>query len=186
MTISTFRLNFAGSSRPELYETEFNYTLETTVYKSIRGKTSGAYKNFGTFQWSSAVRAVSAIMLEQKIAHLLGNSPTPLIGEDGSLASSLDYALSKETNWLSEMFGCDASGRLLAKRLFHRTNSNRKRPGPVALAINEKMLPPEGIRIELGNIGLNTIAELVSLRRVLDRGVEASDQVPNSGIALAA
>ena len=63
-----------------------------------------------------------------------------LQGGTGSLAASLDYAISKEPNWLTEMFGVDVTGRPVASRIFKRSNSGRKLPGPVTIALNPSVI----------------------------------------------
>jgi hypothetical protein len=70
-----------------------------------------------------------------------------LQGCSGTLAASLDYALSKQPTWLSEMFGCDADGISFARRLILRTNPERKRPGPVVLALNHVYLSAASIEV---------------------------------------
>jgi hypothetical protein len=68
-------------------------------------------------------------------------------GEGGSLAASLDYALSKQPEWLTDLFGCDHEGVSYARRLILRTNPERKRPGPVVLALNFVYLPISSIEV---------------------------------------
>lgn len=70
-----------------------------------------------------------------------------ILGFRGSLVASLDYALAKQPVWIVEMFGCDMNGRSIGQRLFSRTNSHLKRPGPVAMGLNIKALAPENIHI---------------------------------------
>lgn len=186
MTHSNLKLRFGSSNVVELYESEFRFDAASPVLSCIRGKSAGAYRNFGSFHWTSAVKAMAILALEYKLSFLARRPAQPLVGERSSLASSLDYALSKETNWLSDMFGFDAHGRLLAKRLFHRTNSNRKRPGPVALAINYHLLDPESVIVELDGKKLLSAGEVADLRMLLTPNIssDVADQV--STIALAA
>ena len=47
------------------------------------------------------------------------------------------------------MFGRDKGGHAFAKRLFNRTNAERKLAGPVVVAFNEHILSPENISIVL-------------------------------------
>ena len=116
--------------------------------RSVRGKTTGAcVEALGTFQWTSAVRALCAILVRAKLASVEGSNPTPLWGEGGSLASSLDYAICKQPLWLAEMFGTLPNGECAAKRLFRVTNSSRKRPGPVVVGLNLNLLPAEHIQL---------------------------------------
>ena len=141
-------LNFSSSPNYSLYATEFQ--TPTNTLKCTRGKTCGAYLTYGTFQWTTAVVALSVLILKNAMQG--GESskvPILLEGYSGSLASSLDSAISKETSWLSDMFGSDKSGRLYARNLFLRSNSNLKRAGPVAIAVNTKRLPVSNVFIFL-------------------------------------
>jgi hypothetical protein len=70
-----------------------------------------------------------------------------LSGEAKSPAASLDYALTKQPNWLVDMFGVFPSGNSQARRLFHVTNSHRKRGGPVSISLNSHVCPKEGIEV---------------------------------------
>ena len=128
----------------ELIETDFTHPLLEAPLCAIRGKTSGAYKAHGTFQWTVAVQALSIFF-----ARCVCASPAArrLAGHEGSPAASLDYAISKEPIWLIEMLGADRTGCALARRLLRRTNPNRKRPGPVVLSLNENLLKVECIRL---------------------------------------
>lgn len=72
-----------------------------------------------------------------------------ILGEKETLAASLDYAISKQPDWIVEVFGRDKVGHPFAKRLFSRTNAERKRAGPVVVAFNEHILSPENISIVL-------------------------------------
>jgi hypothetical protein len=72
-----------------------------------------------------------------------------LIGGAGSLAVSLDYALTKRPVWLVDMFGESENGRILARRLFRVTNSHRKRSGPVAISLNSHTCPQHCVEIVL-------------------------------------
>jgi hypothetical protein len=70
-----------------------------------------------------------------------------LRGFANSLAASLDYAISKQPLWLTEMFGCDQQGISLGRGLILRTNPERKRPGPVTLGINQAYIPTSQVSI---------------------------------------
>lgn len=149
MSTRTLQLHFAGTSAVELYQTHFSTGGSSSPLLSIRGKTPGAFGKAGTFQWTSAVRALSLLLVQAKVVQLL-DAPEiggVLIGDRASPAASLDYALSKQPAWLEEMFGVLADGSCIATRLIIRTNSNRKRPGPVVLALNHRALSPDDISI---------------------------------------
>ena len=116
---------------------------------SVRGKTHGAYRAVGSFQWSSAVRGMACVFLSAKLLDDLAPGEPMLTGEAKSLAASLDYALTKQPTWILDMFGVSLSGRTHARRLFRVTNSHRKRGGPVALSLNLYVCPPQCIEIVL-------------------------------------
>jgi hypothetical protein len=72
----------------------------------------------------------------------------PLLeGGKHSLAASLDYALNKQPEWLFDMFGSDQAGNTYLRKLLLRSNSGRRRRGPVSLSINEENLHPGSIRV---------------------------------------
>jgi hypothetical protein len=147
-------------------------TPSADVLRSVRGKTTGAYgEAIGTFQWTSAVRALCAILVRAKLASVEGSNPTPILGGAGSLASSLDYAICKQPNWLAEMFGTLPNGECAAKRLFRVTNSCRKRPGPVAVGLNPNLLPAQDIQLFWEG---SPCADGQTLRLLLDQ-IEGSD-----------
>jgi hypothetical protein len=142
-------LNFAYS--------EGQIHLERTVFRSssdiefiaVRGKTSGAYSCTGSFQWTPAVKAVCVLFI-QALIHRFGQAhmTRPMIsGRRGSLASSLDYAIDKEPQWLCDMFGLDESGKTNLRRLIFRSNPGGKRPGPVSITLNESALPLDNIQV---------------------------------------
>jgi hypothetical protein len=110
---------------------------------SVRGKTGGPFRAAGSFQWTSAVKALALLLAKTRL------NPTAALlrGENASLAASLDYAISKQPSWLTEMFGCDQQGISFARRLILRTNPERKRPGPVTLGINQLFLKADQINI---------------------------------------
>jgi hypothetical protein len=127
----------------ELVETQFSDGVTAEPRISVRGKTGGAFRSAGSFQWTSAVKALALLAATTATGEL----QAILRGEANSLAASLDYAISKQPQWLAEMFGCDHNGICFARRLILRTNPERKRPGPVTLAINLSYLPWDCLHI---------------------------------------
>jgi hypothetical protein len=148
MAGNTLELHFAGNSGVELIETRFEGPLNKGPIVAIRGKTIGAFKNVGTFQWTSAVRALCVLCVRSVIAGLDRKSIAgQLSGLKSSLAASLDYALSKQPAWLREVCGSDPQGNAYIRKLIVRTNPERKRPGPVVLGLNERSIQVEDIHI---------------------------------------
>jgi hypothetical protein len=145
----TCELEFAGEADVQLLAVRYVDPALPNGLVTVRGKTSGAFGDAGTFQWTSAVRALCVLFIKAKLAHL--SQPEGgvgcILGDKGSLAASLDYAITKQPYWIRDLFGTDASGNSMAKRLISRTNSHRKRPGPVVLSVNARALPASNIYI---------------------------------------
>lgn len=117
---------------------------------SVRGKTAGAYPRAGTFQWTSAVQGACAVFISTLLHHKqAGSLQSHVQGGKASVVSSLDYAHTKGPIWIADMFGTTGVGALRAKRLFRITNPNRKRPGPVTIALNTHVLPADSLRVTL-------------------------------------
>ena len=136
---------------------------------SIRGKTCGAYRGAGSFQWTTAVRALCVLLL-RSAANPEG---AQLAGGSGSLAASLDYAISKQPTWIAEMFGVDSFGVCTIRRMVLRTNSERKRPGPVTLSLNSAYLAPTAIEVVLDGKVVTSLDALYSLsEQLLNEEVE--------------
>jgi hypothetical protein len=130
----------------ELVETKFMPFSGIPIH-CVRGKTAGAFKNAGTFQWTAAVRAISALFLRHAISQRVPTMESQISGHQSSLAASLDYALSKAPRWMGDMFGLYPNGQATARRLFLTTNPNQKRPGPVIVSINDATIAPGDVRI---------------------------------------
>ena len=158
-------LDFAYSDgQIQLERTSFRLSPDSE-YLAVRGKTAGAYKCSGSFQWTPAVKAVSVLFLHA-LANSFDNSDTamPMIcGKRGSLASSLDYAIDKEPQWLCDMFGLDESGKTNLRRLIFRSNPGGKRPGAVSITLNEAALPAENIQVLVDSIPIHDREFLTSL-----------------------
>ena len=102
----------------------------------LRGKQIAAQYADGTFQWSRAVRAL-ALLLVGSVVFQHEKSPYVLSGEKGSSAASLDYALSKPTQWILDMFGSMANEKPYALRIFGRRNSEGKQKGPIEVFLQQ-------------------------------------------------
>lgn len=136
-------LEFHGKS-PELIKTLFREN-GGEVRLTLRGKTPGAQRNAGTFQWTSAVRALCIAVLRGRLSLERNQEVASLSGFAGSLAATLDYAISKQPTWTEDMFGVTPDGRSVLRRVISRSNSERKRPGPVTLSLNPHVLSPGSI-----------------------------------------
>jgi hypothetical protein len=127
----------------QLTEVQFCDGVSGEVRRSIRGKSGGAYRSAGSFQWTSAVKGFALLAVRA----LSGLEDPVIKGCGGSLAASLDYAISKQPMWLTEMFGCDQCGISLIRRMVLRTNPERKRPGPTVLSLNERFMPVAALSV---------------------------------------
>ncbi len=155
------RLHFVGNEDPSLFQTE--YSVGGRRVHAVRGKTSGAFSGQGSFHWSIAVRALSVLAIQTTMA-ANGHPGDPiLVGEKGSLAASLDYAISKQTHWLLDVFGSSDREVPHFRRIFKRTNSGRKRSGPVAVSLSKSFLQPGALAIRLNSQDLLTIRDMEML-----------------------
>lgn len=170
--VEYLELNFFGSVAAELTETRFKNSLSGPDLFCIRGKTSGGFKNAGTFQWTNAVKGVTVLFLLYLISTMQSRKyqGACIEGERGSLASSLDFALSKQPSWLMDMFGVDSSGISILRRMVFRHNSNLKRPGPVKVSINYDYLNADAIRISWNGLEITEVTTLVILLKSVVRG----------------
>jgi hypothetical protein len=172
MSQNELKLYFAGNREPELVESCFRRAVDNSAFLSVRGKTSAAIQATGSFQWTTAVRALSVLFIKIAMTEYDESAPSVncLSGHKGSLASSLDYALSKQPRWIQEMFGIGNFGTAYARRLILRTNPERKRPGPVILGLNTIVLKPTNIAIFLNGEQLQSTDRLRELMATLEGG----------------
>lgn len=169
-------LFFSGAD-PQLYRTEFFHPLNGNKLITTRGKTGGAYKGVGSLQWTSAVQAFALLAVLSRCyicaeIHTDSELPQPTMrGLRGSKASSLDYAISKRTNWLLDIFGIDAKGIPILRRVFNRSNPDGKRSEPIVVALNRAFLPYESINIVWNEVKLCKDVELNDLSVRLKQSV---------------
>ena len=168
-----FVLSFMSGKETELFHAEFHSASTGECLHSVRGKTEGAFRGAGTFQWTAAVKGLVVLAIRTAVSAMKPDRPPFLEGEGDSLASSFDYAISKGPAWLTDMFGIERNGDVLAKRLFRRSNPNRKRPGPVAISINPALLPGDGIIIELDGEQVVNPEVLESISQEIIRAADA-------------
>lgn len=163
--LNTLELYFGGSVvDAQLIESRFTRGSTGVAHVSVRGKTAGARGHAGTFQWTSAVKALCALSLKTLIGSLQDDKEGARIeGVQGSLASSLDYALSKQPCWVAEICGIDALGNAYLRRLLLRTNPERKRPGPVIVSFNRFKLPATSIKIFWNGTEIRSVTALSQL-----------------------
>lgn len=185
-------LQFSDGPHSELLATRFQMGETHPVHSCVRGKSAGAFHGHGTFQWSNAVQAMSLLFIRAKLLELAhqdaGKSPL-LQGRKQSAASSLDMSISAKTLWLSEMFGTDIRGNPHAPRIFSRSNTSLKRPGPVSIGLNPILIHISRIEIRINDQPMD-IPRLSLLQRELSCEFQGCDTVshfqPLSGFPAAA
>lgn len=171
--MALLQLYFSGHSTPELHRTVFEHPLSARRVESVRGKSEGAYSRSGSFQWSPAVRALCVLLIKAKEAAVSQREQAPILQTNARGAiSALDYALGRSAQWIIDFFGSDSAGRPIARRVLTRTNPERKRPGPLAITLNEKFLRPHQIEIIWDEKPVSSAESLAELDRLL---VEAGE-----------
>ncbi len=136
---------------------------------SYRGKSLAYQRDAGLFQWSAAVKAfaILAVGTRASVSTSRNLSLMTLEGEGGSPAATLDYAIAKPTSWIVDLFGRESNGKSYARLVFKRENSERKRPGPVRVALCTQLHNPAHLRIFLNGVELLTAQELLALHGLL-------------------
>ncbi len=160
------KLFFADSQSPQLTHTIFSHGIVGEPILAWRGRALGVYESNRTFQWTAGVQAFCILCLKGAICCKGGDrSRLILSGGARTPAASLDYAISKKTNWLIDMLGTDSRGAPVSNRLIRRSNPERKRPGPVQLCLNSDFLPLSNIHVYLDEYevtALETISWMLS------------------------
>jgi hypothetical protein len=195
-----FGANGCDSEAPELSRISIAMAANDEPRVFVRGQLAFG-QSHGTFPWTSGVHALSLLFLEAAIRQITdGNgsvesetfcqSTEPqllgphLIGERGSPATTLDFALSKRPAWLLELFGATTSGASVLSRYVVVKNSNGKRPGPTEIwlkpAVNVQIVDPSST----GPLSTAELKELLAqlhknwkpygVRKVASRSLPAS------------
>ena len=131
---------------------------------SVRGREVPSYRAANSFLWTAAVQAMTILLLRvaawKKESTEAGRDSVPvLVGDGGTPASSLDYALSKMPNWLADMFGFDEAGIPNSRVLFRRQNPERKHAGPVVVSLCDQAIRNLAIRVFVNKDELSASAE---------------------------
>lgn len=179
--MAKLELWFDSFANAELLEAKFSHRCVPKEIHIVRGRTGGAYGNLPTFHWSSAVKALTSLLVGSRAAQEFDCNSSGkywLVGTKGTLAASLDYALSKQPLWLFDMFGQDSSGCPHARRLVLRSNPERKRPGPVVLSLNTNFLHPSEIYVHVAGELVDSRQDLQRLAlRITQENSQASDEL---------
>lgn len=175
-SLNRLSLTFADG---ELIQTDFYCSSSDRRYLVVRGKGEGAYREAsGSFQWTRAVRALAVLLLRYKLSCEGCSAESRIEGRKGTLASSLDYAISKQPLWLLDMFGVDGAGRSNARRLLIVSNPNLKFAGPLAISVNERYLKPQSISIRmLEDSQLNSSAATIKLLEAIEMVEKCGESV---------
>jgi hypothetical protein len=152
--------------------TSTQFIVDGTSYNSYRGKDTSLIGT-GSFTWTSAVQGLVALFMRH---HIFGSTELGKIsGGPGSLAASLDYAISKQPRWLSDMFGVRDRGTPNIRYILTRSNSGRKRPGPVEVAVR----PSSKVTISVvcNNKPVTSDEELRALLKKIEGSEKNNDSV---------
>ncbi len=161
--MSRFILVMSGLEKPELVATSFSHPRLATELHSVRGREPSIHEVSGSFQWTSAAQALTVLMLKTAASRRGLNVVPVLQGSVGSLASSLDFALTKLPSWLLEMFGRDNRGCPLARAILHRSNSGLKHTGPVVIGIGGFARKELQVEVRVGTSLLTDSAQIIAL-----------------------
>lgn len=136
-------LTFVDSKNPRLLSVSVK--CEWGTWRSVRGKSEGAFTGSGTFQWTKAVKGMCILFLR---AALSQNGEAAIEGKRESPALSLSYAIAKKPSWLIDMFGRAPSGQSNVDRIFKRTAECRGE-GYARVSLNPKNLLSTDIHVEI-------------------------------------
>jgi len=193
------RIEIFLSSRddPQLMETHFEYGegARECVKKASRGLDEGTFnRDYGSFTWTRAVQAITVCFLRwaawgrrSKVDR--GASPPDIQGKRGSLAATLNYALTKKPQWLSDVFGCSVSGSPQIE-FIKRSNPDFKTDpnSPVRVFLDCSQLPPEHINVFINGKLIDKSEALDELaRKVVSKHFEQDLEVlsaPNEEFSL--
>lgn len=169
-------LDLLGREKPQLESTVFLHPLIGSEIITQRGKVACSFSGYGTFQWSSAVKSLTYLLLLGaawgRLKERESLMPPRIEGERHSAAASLDYALGKQPHWLLDMFGISPRGDCYARRLIQRSNPERRRPGPVVLTLNINFLEPQNIFVRWEK---ERIEDAVVLGELANKVVQGTD-----------
>src|SRR5262249_9197429 len=127
-----------------------------------------------SFDWSPVVRVLVVYALRyaawgrREPGGAVTEAPR-LEGVKPCAASSLSYALSKEVNWISHVFGSDLGGRPTLERLVHVSNPEGKRKSePVVVRFREDVLSPRRIAVVAAGRAVSDPDEMEALADAIE------------------
>lgn len=163
MKVSPFRITLeftSDNSGVFLWRIVFHNSLTNQQLTSIRG--DSRTNNFGNFRWAAGIRGLAVLLTRHKLSEF-NNTVATLEGGQGSIAASLDYAISKEPNWVMDLCGLTAEGKSVLSTLLKRINPERKRPGPVVLSFDKSKLSAQHVCLSVNGRELVSPTELHEL-----------------------
>jgi hypothetical protein len=141
---------------------------------SVRGK-KGKTKENGSFQWSSAVKSLAQLTLQEQLARIVQEPIATLTGNRGSPASALDYALDRQPAWTKVVFGTDREGATLLHLLLERDNPRQKEARPVTITFRPHRRGDLLIQVILD--GVNVSNDKAALELLIDHLRESDGDV---------
>jgi hypothetical protein len=171
--------------------------LEETCFERAdgrRGKVTKARRgaDTGCFYWRRGTQAITVFLLRwaawgRRRVNDPQADPPHIQGHRGSLAASLNDALSKRTSWLSEMFGSDVDGNPKVD-FIKRTNRDFKtlKRAPVKLCLDCNQLDPARIEVSLAGTRieepkvLDDLADQIVARHFPHEEIAISESSVNS------
>jgi len=161
--VTTLKLYFIEENNKfSLFATIFHDQEYGEEIECLRGS-DNSFGPYRCFKWSPAVKALCILALRHAAERESSRKTVFLEGKAGTPASSLDYAISKEPNWLLDMFGITQNGRSIARNLIRRYNPERKRPGPVRLMFDSRKINFSSVEPYLNDEKVSCPEQLKSL-----------------------
>ena len=131
-----FRLWFSEGSSPELIKIALVSADGLLLNESVRGQFAFGRAQ-STFAWTTGVQALAILLLREALSQQSAPAQRKqlsiLTGERGSPATTIDYALSKQPQWVADICGVTKTGRPRLAELLSVSNSNGKRSGPISV-----------------------------------------------------
>jgi RNA polymerase sigma-70 factor (ECF subfamily) len=176
-TIPRLILHFSTGTAPELLETRFYHAAFAPRGRHcVRGKDEGAHAGSASFQWSAALKVLTAYLLAcAASARRCTDASCPILtGERSSAAASLNFAMSKKPDWIKDMFGRDSGYRPYLLDLIKRSNPDLKRKGPVVLCLDARVLPPQRIFVFVGDRQTDAAEEIEQISNAIEKSFKPS------------
>jgi hypothetical protein len=156
---------------PELIKIEVLTGTHAAPIKCIRGRGTTRQKSVGSFSWTSAVQALTLLLIKAKVS---GRTEDLLVGTAPSPATSLDHALSKQPVWMGDMFGHLPNKRPYISKLILSSNPGGKRPEPVRLGLNQELIAASDIQVFIANSEISDCSIIQAVEDKIEAAWQAS------------